>query len=289
MTTTFPGATDSYTTKVDGVDDVLAADVNNPQDAIVAIQTSIFRMALAVQKIQILPGLVGFWPMSSIARDSGLAYDLSGQGRNLTYAGNPTFNILTPTTYAIPYIDFDGTGDYLTRADEAGLDITGGETLYASGVRGLTAGCWAKFDDDTPATANYIMTKAGGSPQNSYYMYLNTNGTVGAVITTDGSTAKTATTTGTTGTGWVFVAMRFVPSTSVDVYLGVGGALEKVSNTTSIPATIHAGTAPFNVSGFNNGSNLMSGLVALPFLCANQLSDEVIGFLFQNTRGLLGV
>jgi hypothetical protein len=41
MPTNFPGAVDSYTTKVDGVSDVLAADINNVQDAIVAIQNRI--------------------------------------------------------------------------------------------------------------------------------------------------------------------------------------------------------------------------------------------------------
>ncbi|MCK5307183.1 MAG: hypothetical protein KAJ73_01095 [Zetaproteobacteria bacterium] len=41
MTTVWPGAVDSYTTKVDNVTDVLAAHINNPQDAIVALETSL--------------------------------------------------------------------------------------------------------------------------------------------------------------------------------------------------------------------------------------------------------
>lgn len=39
MPTNFPTSIDSYTTKVDGVSDVLAADTNNLQDAMVAVQT----------------------------------------------------------------------------------------------------------------------------------------------------------------------------------------------------------------------------------------------------------
>jgi hypothetical protein len=39
MTTTFPGAIDSYSTKVDNVDDVEAAHINDLQDAVVAIET----------------------------------------------------------------------------------------------------------------------------------------------------------------------------------------------------------------------------------------------------------
>lgn len=38
MSTNYPGSLDSYTTKVDGVDDVLAAHINDPQDAIEALE-----------------------------------------------------------------------------------------------------------------------------------------------------------------------------------------------------------------------------------------------------------
>lgn len=41
MTTNYPAGLDSYVAKVDGVDDVMAAHVNNMQDAIVAIETEL--------------------------------------------------------------------------------------------------------------------------------------------------------------------------------------------------------------------------------------------------------
>jgi hypothetical protein len=41
MSTNYPTSLDSYTAKTDGVDDVLAAHVNNLQDAIVAIETKL--------------------------------------------------------------------------------------------------------------------------------------------------------------------------------------------------------------------------------------------------------
>jgi hypothetical protein len=43
MTTTFPVTVDSYSLKVDTVTDVLAADINNPQDAIVAIENALYQ------------------------------------------------------------------------------------------------------------------------------------------------------------------------------------------------------------------------------------------------------
>ena len=41
MSTSYPTGLDSYTTKTDAVDDVLAAHVNNLQDAIVAVETKL--------------------------------------------------------------------------------------------------------------------------------------------------------------------------------------------------------------------------------------------------------
>lgn len=41
MPTNFPSSIDTYTTKVDGVSDVLAADTNNLQDAVRAIQIKV--------------------------------------------------------------------------------------------------------------------------------------------------------------------------------------------------------------------------------------------------------
>ena len=46
MTTVWPGSIDSYSVKVDNVDDVLAAHINNPQDAIVALETPLRDMTL---------------------------------------------------------------------------------------------------------------------------------------------------------------------------------------------------------------------------------------------------
>jgi len=45
MPTDFPGAVDSFSTKVDGVDDVMAVDVNDLQDAVVAIEEFVIATA----------------------------------------------------------------------------------------------------------------------------------------------------------------------------------------------------------------------------------------------------
>lgn len=45
MTTVFPGAIDAFSTKVDGVTDVLAAHVNDLQDSVVAVETVVIAQA----------------------------------------------------------------------------------------------------------------------------------------------------------------------------------------------------------------------------------------------------
>lgn len=49
MASSFPGAIDSFTTKVDGVDDVLAAHVNDLQDAVVAIQDFLLNGGVSIE------------------------------------------------------------------------------------------------------------------------------------------------------------------------------------------------------------------------------------------------
>ena len=41
MASSYPGALDSFTAKVDNVDDVLAAHVNDLQNAVVAVETEL--------------------------------------------------------------------------------------------------------------------------------------------------------------------------------------------------------------------------------------------------------
>lgn len=43
MTTLFPVTVDAFSVKVDSVDDVLAADINNPQDAIIALENALYQ------------------------------------------------------------------------------------------------------------------------------------------------------------------------------------------------------------------------------------------------------
>jgi hypothetical protein len=294
MSTSYPSGLDSYTTKVDGVDDVMASHINNPQDAIVAIETELGtdpscgnssvaeRLAVLgiLAQFGTLPGLCGFWPMAGMAISSGNAADTSGNGKALAYHGNPRY----VSNNLVNYIALDGVGDYLSRADEADLDITGTETLFTPAFRGLTMGGWI-YHNNAVGSVEVIMSKYGAAGQRSYELRRAASGASTFVISDDGTTTFTATGDALTQNAWKCVIGRFDPSTSVDIW--VNGV--KASNTTSIPASIHAGTADFMIGNDTAGSGIATAYVALPFLTATCLTDAMIDDIFQNTRYLFGV
>lgn len=234
----------------------------------------------ALAAFQALPGLVGLWPMSSVQRSTGQVYDLSGQGRHLTYNGNPTFNF---TERGMPYLDLDGTGDYLSRADETDLDVLGTETIFAAAVRGLTLGGWFWLDARPAANAEVV---AKGSPTRgagniSYGLWLwSAANTVWRFFMSDDGTNYSEVTVANAVAAWQFVVGRFVPASTVDMY--VNGAKSSAATT--------------RAAIFNSGSTLtiggdgaMDGRAALCFLCTAALPDELIEGLFRQTRGLFGV
>lgn len=232
-----------------------------------------------------LPGLIGFWPMSSVDLSSGDAYDISGQARRMTYTGNPTYNVHNGVT---PYIDFDGTGDYLLLLDASDLDIIGNEAIYASTVRGFTMGGW--FWADALAAISGLMTKDNAGAQRSYSLYADpTNARL--VGLANGASTNTVVLNGvfTTLNAWHYCVVRWIPSTSLSVWSNLDGVLTSNTNTTSIVATLTNSTADFLIGGFSGAALLLNGRASMCFLSANALSDALITSLFNETRGYFGV
>lgn len=231
-----------------------------------------------------LPGLRGLWYPGSLDQ-TGAIYDQSGQGRTLTYNGNPTLNLYNNL---IPYFDYDGTGDYHSRADEAGLDITGTETTIAAARRGLTFGGWFWFD--TLTLGQSIMGKYNGTgDQRSYLLFFASGTSTPAFAASSNGTAGTfqqANSPVTVVTGqWNFLVCRFTPSTEMACFANG----EKGVNTTAINASIHAGTAIFTLGTSAALGSPIDGRCALAFLAASIFPDELINYLWQRSRPLLGV
>lgn len=248
----------------------------NEQEALFLKRNDLInRWGNVISSFQALPGLVGFWPMSSVQRSTGNVYDLSGQGRTLTYNSNPTFN------YAglVPYIEFDGTGDYLSRADETDLDILGTETIYNSAVRGLTMGGWFYVSSSNGVALSKFTSGIG------WYIQAD-GGSYRFALSNDGITTYAAINTILTNTArWYWMVGRFTPSTSISMTIDS----TVVTNSTSIPGSLANNTGSFQISGMAGATQLLTGRAALNFLCANALSDGHIFSLYEQSRVLFGV
>jgi len=252
--------------------DLLLADLqgrNEPQKS----------LAYTMSLIMALPGLRGFWPMSAVD-SSGNAFDQSGNGRTLTYNGNPTYN------YAglVPYIDLDGTGDYLSRATEAGLDILGTESYIAN--PGLTMGGWFQITSLPGSTFPAFMGKVSGASQRSYWLpYNSTTGEVLFVITNDGSTSVQVSGGNLSVGTWYFIAGRFEPSTELAIW--INGT--QSTNTTSIPASIFNSSSALEIGRNASSSAVVDGRASMCFLCASYLSDTIVSDIYQQSRVMFGV
>lgn len=225
----------------------------------------------------LLPGLVGFWPMSSVQRSTGDVYDLSGQGRTLTYNGNPEFNIYSDL---VSYIDLDGTGDYLSRADETDLDIQGTETIFASAVRGLTWGLWI-YPEET-GTVEAVFTKFSNAAGNySFRLILLATDAFRAQISDDGTNLATVDSATISMSAWYLVIARFIPGDSIELFVNGVWTTQSTAR-----ASAYNGAADLNIGAQNNGSLPFQGRGALPFLCATALSDNLIKYLYRRSRAL---
>lgn len=229
-----------------------------------------------------LPGLRGFWPLGTFD-SNGDAYDQSGHGHTLTYNGNPTYN-----TYDLaPYIDLDGTGDYLERADEADLDILGTEAYVA--IPGITFGAWAWFDNAAAAVEMILSKSDGVAAANIAYNILRTAAGVAQVEISSGAAIETQAGAAVAASGWYQVVGRWDPSTDLSVFVN---GVESAAGASAI-AAIQNNAANFQAGGRDNGAggstSNMDGRISMAFLCAAHLPDATLFSLYEQTRRMFYV
>ena len=241
------------------------------------------KVGMAIDTFMNIPGLVGFWPMSSVQRSTGNAYDLSSQNRTLSYNGNPIYNIYNDI---MPYIDLDGTNDYLSRPSETDLDITGTETIYDSSVRGLTIGGCYWFD--AIGTNNGLHTKFDGTISgSSWSMSLNSFGltnscTFNVFSSPNQHPISSGNNTIITNT-WYFIVGRYIPSTEVKLFIND----DSYSTTSNIPPSINITSSNLELGSDGGISSRLNGRLSFNFLSSNSLSDAYINILYQNIKSLL--
>ena len=228
-----------------------------------------------------LPGLRGFWPISAFD-SGGDAQDQSGHAHHLAYNGNPTYNY----DGLAPYIDLDGTGDYLSRTDEADLDIIGTETYVAAAARGLTLGGWFWFADATAAIETCLSKWQAVVGGRSYMLDKTAAGLMRVLVSIDGTAViSQAAGQAVDSTSWVFAVGRFDPSNELAIF--TNGTKDELA--AGVPNRIHNSGSDFDVGARHGGTDLLTGRASLCFLCAACLSDAIIGSVFQQTRAAFGI
>ena len=258
--------------------DLLAADLQKryePQ----------FAWKSASSQHQMLHGLRGFWPTSSFDTNGDLI-DLSGQGNDLTYNGNPLYR----RDMLAPSVALDGTGDYFSHVGGVGswCDITGGETYVNANRRGLTIGGWFLFANAAGA-AEYMISKwdIGGNERSYSLRRLNT-GVIRFSVSDDGTNVDDVDTTGTPAQNeWFWACGRYDDATAeIDVWYNTETA------NLALPAwggTLRSNATDFMIGARHGGLDLMTGRFSQCFTCAASVPDDIIGQTFQQTRAMFGV
>ncbi len=219
-----------------------------------------------------LPELRGLWVFSSV-NESGSAIDLSGQGRTLTNNGGIPRAVLPS---GLPYCTLNGTTQYWSRADEAGIDITGpltmGTWVYWSTLSNRW--CMAKFNGSTNQRAYALSTSLSGSDY-LYSCLVSAAGTASFGINSSPDIIV--------ANRLSFMAMRYVPSTELALFVNK----KKYTTTVGVPASIHNSNAALTFGRTADGAPMDGGL-AIAFLSAAAISDESLDHLYEKSLPLMG-
>jgi hypothetical protein len=218
-----------------------------------------------------LPELRGYWPLGH-RNAAGQSYDQSGQGRVLSQVGTPTAGYFNNVA---PYHIFDGASQYLQRADENDLDITGA----------MTIGGWFRFG--RLAALEWLFGK-GSNLNLSYYLSKSAANNISFIITATGGAPFTIAqhTITVAASTWYFIVGRYVPSTALDIL--VNNVL--VTNAVAIPAAAFSGSGTLTIGAYVTGPiQYMLGNAACCFLCSTNLPDVTLTRLFSISRVFFGV
>jgi len=232
--------------------------------------------------LQALPGLVGAWAMTAIDKSNGNQADISGNVRTLTYNGNANYDFDS----LMPFLTMNGA-TYLSRLNEAQLDIQGNEAVIASARLGLTLGGWFQFRAAAAAAETMIGKWDAAGNQRSYRLIRAATGIPQADISTNGTAVvSVVSSVGVLDLNtWYFVAMRFDTSSELAIWVNS----TKTTNTAGIPSTLYNSTANFYLGASQAVDIFGTGRLGPCFLSTMALSDALVMSLYEQTKSLAGV
>lgn len=239
-----------------------------------------------------LPGLVGFWPMS------GLSWDFID---NFSYLLLTNHGGQAPTTHDLRYapsdqdwdvLGFSGLVPYATMRGPNGYGRIGNLVIYSiqgiapredhiiAGFRGLTLGLWVQFTNT--GTAEGLIGKDNGL---SYTYYIErTSGDYIRFVVYSGTPASVTNAVTVDDQGWYLIIGRWTPST--DLCLFVNGVKTTQAGG---PASLTDSDAHFMVGGATQtAAGTADKLVSMAFICSMTLSDAMIQNIWYQTKAMFG-
>lgn len=226
-----------------------------------------------------LPGLLGCWApvdVDNLLRISGLL-DVGG---SLTRNGDPT--IATTTTapgVLVPYVDFDGAGDYYNRADEAELSPTGDITVVA----------WVYLDVNNALQGVINKWEDVIGNNRSYRLYVDATGKLTFEVSEDGGAvnmAQAVMATALSTATWYMAQGRFEAGVSTDVRVDDGSW---VTDTSNVLTGCHDSGRDFEVGRDDeNAARCLDGRMTQWSLYAYAEPTAVLDWAFREQAPLLG-
>lgn len=206
--------------------------------------------ALSASYITRLAGVRSYWPLSAFDGNGDVLDVMSGY--TLTRTGTLLENATSVFNGAMY---FNGTSTYLSRADGASVEYNGTSGWIASARRGVTISLW--YIRGSAVSSQQALVAKWPSAGNLSFAIQFRTGVLDYVtcgISGDGTTqaAYTHSTEIQNGT-WYHIVMRYVPSTSLDVYINN----VKETRTATIPASIYNGNGVFNIGARNSSSEFL--------------------------------
>lgn len=221
----------------------------------------------------LLPALRGFWPMSANhATANGVFVDDIACGYDLEMINTP--EIMIGIQGLLPCVHFtSANSEYLTYgADDIQHDILGTETNVIAAQRGLAMGCWVHFAT-LGATVGIMGKWAGAGNQRSYSLYKTAANVLQFYVSGNGIASVVVSSAAVIAAGiWYHVVCRYVPSTTIDIY--VDGV--RTSNAVGTPASLFNSTQPLEMAIVDAG-NYLNGYLSLAWLAASTCWDGAAG------------
>jgi len=151
-------------------------------------------------------------------------------------------------------------------------------------LRGLTLGGWFYFNN-APGALEYLMARWNPGVLQAYRLTRLAVGTIQGSVDDGGGAVNVTTTATVAETFWTWIAFRFDPSNTLDIFVN----RVKTTLAVGVPATIQSTALDFTIGADHLGANPFDGRTSMNFVCVAVIPDVTINALFDTSRAAYNV